>query len=171
MKRIPTKYPHIYNADGTRRYARPLWLMYVGTSAAPTLAEAQAIYPERFGVEHGLRFNKGELGLVAGQFNGPEALPRLQWWVELVATVMWRLWAARPLARAPEVHWPTWLRSAKLTPGTMRKLAGGILCKLGIGAPQPQPRGKSPGRAKGRRFDPRPRYRLYRKRARRANLQ
>jgi hypothetical protein len=159
-----------YRADGTRRYARPLWLIYVGPSPAPTLAEAQAIYPERFGVEHGLRFKKGELGLVAGQFNGPGAEPRIQWWVELVATVMWLLWAARPLARAPEVHWPTWLRTDQLTPGTMRKLAGGILCKLGIGAPQPQRRGKSPGRPRGRRFEPRPRYRLYRKRARRANL-
>ena len=158
-----------YRADGTRRYERPLWLIYVGRSSAPTLAEAQAIYPERFGVEHGLRFKKGDLGLVAGQFYGPGALERIQWWVELVATVMWLLWAARPLARAPEVHWPTWLRTGQLTPGTMRKLAGAILCKLGIGAPQPQRRGKSPGRPLGRRFEPRPRYRLYRKRGQRAN--
>ena len=40
-----------YRADGTRRYKRPLWLIYVGRVAAPKPSEAQAIYDFRFGIE------------------------------------------------------------------------------------------------------------------------
>jgi len=153
-----------YKADRTRRYQRPLWLLYVGSSAAPQVREVHNLYGERFGIEHSIRFHKGELGLARGQFNGAEAEKRVQLWVELVATVMWLLFAARPLVKAEGVAWPSWWKRGKLTPGTMRRLAGGVLLKLGVRAPQPQVRGKSPGRAKGRKFEPRKRYRVYRKR-------
>lgn len=54
---------------------------------APTPRQAEAIYDERFSVEHAIRFGKQELGLVSGQFNGLAAEGREQTWVELVATV------------------------------------------------------------------------------------
>ena len=56
--------------------------------SAPTPREAEAIYDERFSIEHLIRFGKQELGLVSGQFNGPVAEGREQVWVELVATVV-----------------------------------------------------------------------------------
>jgi hypothetical protein len=62
-----------YRGDGTPRYKRPLWLIYVGRSVAPKPEEAQAIYDFRFGIEHSLRLMKGEVGLDAAQFNGSPA--------------------------------------------------------------------------------------------------
>src|SRR5262249_32791044 len=51
------------------RYKRPLWLIFVPASLEielPTPREAQAIYDERFSVEHSIRFMKGDLGLTLG---------------------------------------------------------------------------------------------------------
>lgn len=157
-----------YKADGTRRYKRPLWLIYVGGAAAPQLAEAQAIYECRFGIEHSLRFMKQEVSLVGAQCNGAQAPARIALWVELVASVLWWLWALRPCAQSPDVGWPKSWRSRRLTPGAVRRVAMGLFVKLGIHPPQPQVRGKSPGRAAGTRLAPRKRYRVFRKRKRRA---
>ena len=52
--------------------------------------EGEAIYDERFSIEHAIRFSQQELGLVSGQFNRVAAEGREQTWVELVATVYWR---------------------------------------------------------------------------------
>lgn len=91
-----------YKADGKPRYKRPLWLIFVPASLEselPTPREAQAIYEERFSIQHSLRFMKGELGLTCGQFNSLEAEGRVQVWVEMVATAFWFLWALRALAQ------------------------------------------------------------------------
>jgi hypothetical protein len=156
-----------YRADGTRRYKRPLWLIYVGRTPAPQLAEAQAIYECRFGIEHSLRFMKREVSLVGAQCNGAQASDRIALWVELVASVLWWLWALRPFAQTPGVAWPKSWRSRRLTPGAVRRVAVGLFVQLGIPPPQPQVRGKSPGRAEGTRLAPRRRYRIFRKRKRR----
>ena len=155
-----------YRGDGIRRYKRPLWLIYVGSAAAPKPAEAQAIYEHRFDIEHSLRFMKGEVSLDGAQFNGPQAQQRIALWVEMVATVMWWLFALRKFAQSDGVHWPRWWRGRRLTPGAVRRVALGLLVKLGIRPPQPQVRGKSPGRAVGTRLEPRKRYRIFRKRRR-----
>jgi len=161
-----------YRADGTRRFQRPLWLIYVGAALAPTPGQAQTLYAHRFGIEHSLRFLKGELGLVAGQFNGgvqegASALARVQLWVEVVASALWLLFALRSLAASQTLPWPAYWRSRRLTPGAVRRLALAIFVRLGISAPQPCKRGKSPGRAQGTRLTPRKRYKIFRKRKRR----
>lgn len=157
-----------YKADGTRRYKRPLWLIYVGRAAAPKPQEAQVIYDYRFGIEHSLRLMKGELILDGGQFNGEQAQQRVALWVEVVATVLWVLFALRKFAQSKGVNWPTWWRGRRLTPGAVRRVALGLFVKLGIYPPKPQVRGKSPGRAVGTRLEPRKHYRIFRKRGRRA---
>ena len=157
-----------YKADGTPHYKRPLWLIYVGGAAAPKPYEAQGIYDYRFSIEHSLRLMKGELILDGAQFNGPQAQQRVALWVELVATVMWVLFALRKFAQSDGVQWPQWWRGRRLTPGAVRRVALALFVKLGIGPPQPQVRGKSPGRAVGTRLQPRKRYRIFRKRKRRA---
>jgi hypothetical protein len=154
-----------YKADGKPRYKRPLWLIFVGPAlqeVSPTPREAEAIYDERFSVEHGIRFMKGDLGLTCGQFNGPEAEGRVQVWVEMVATAFWFLWALRAQAETERERLPGWWRSGKLTPGAVRKLASGLLLSLGWSKPQPKPRGKSPGRAEGSTIEPRERFKAYR---------
>lgn len=123
-----------YGADGHQRYGRPLWLIFASgqpQTAAPTPRQAEAIYDERFSIEHSIRFMKQELGLTSGQFNGPEAEGRVQTWVEVVATVFWLLWVLRSLAAAQRTGLPAWWRSRKLTPGAMRRLAAGLLLRFG----------------------------------------
>ena len=85
-----------YKGNGQPRFKRPLWLIFVledpGTDP-PSPREAQAIYEERFSLEHSIRFLKHELGLTAGQFSRVEAEGRVQVWTEMVATPFWHLWA------------------------------------------------------------------------------
>ena len=157
-----------YKADGKPRYKRPLWLIFVPASfeiELPTPREAQAIYEERFSVEHSIRFMKGDLGLTCGQFNSTEAEGRVQVWVEMVATAFWFLWALRALAQTEREKLPGWWRSGKLTPGAVRRLAAGLLLSLGWSKPEPKTRGKSPGRAEGTAFEPRKQFKAYRKAA------
>jgi len=158
-----------YKADGKPRYKRPLWLIFVPASLEielPTPREAQAIYDERFSVEHSIRFMKGDLGLTCGQFNSAEAEGRVQVWVEMVATAFWFLWALRAMAETEREKLPGWWRSGKLTPGAVRRLAAGLLLSLGWSKPEPKTRGKSPGRAKETRFEPRERFKAYRRASR-----
>ena len=160
-----------YRADGRPRYQRPLWLLFVGgqpasplptARPAPTPREADAIYDERFSIEHMIRFEKQELGLVSGQFNGPAAEGREQTWVELVATAGWMLWALRDLGAGETAGLPAWWRSRKLTPGALRRLAGALFVGLEWRKPAVKPRGKSPGRAEGETQQPRPRFKVHR---------
>jgi hypothetical protein len=160
-----------YRADGKRRYRRPLWLLFVAgqpptaetrPAQAPTPRQAEAIYDERFSVEHAIRFGKQELCLVNGQFNGLAAEGREQTWVELVATAYWLLWALRAVVNEQKATWPAWWRSRKLTPGAMHRLAAGLFIALGWNKPEVKPRGKSPGRAKGATQKPRQRFEVYR---------
>ena len=156
-----------YRPDGTRRYLRPLWLIYVGAAAAPSPEQAREAYGARFSIEHAFRFLKGELGLVSGQFNGEGASERFALWAELVGSAMWQLRALRAVASSGEVRLPGLCASGQATPGQIRRAAAAIFVRLGITAPTPLRRGKSRGRAKGTRFEPRKRYRIFRKRTRR----
>lgn len=157
-----------YKADGKTRYQRPLWLIFVPAPkqlAAPSPRQAEAIYDERFSIEHSIRFLKGELGATCGQFNGPAAEGRVQVWVELVATAFWHLWVLRALAAANTEKLPGWWRKSQLTPGAVKRMAAGLLLGMGWRKPQPKLRGKSPGRMAGTKLAPRKRFKVYRKAA------
>ena len=148
-----------YKSDGKPRFKRPLWLIFVPVNdKLPSPGEAQAMYEERFKIEHSIRFLKHELGLIAGQFNSIEAEGRVQVWVEMVATAFWFLWALGGLAKVDNVKIPKWWRSGKMTPGAVRKMAPGLLLSLGWKKPETKPRGKSPGRSKGAKKAPRQRF-------------
>jgi hypothetical protein len=157
-----------YKADGKPRYKRPLWLVFVayaGQIEQPTPRQAEAIYDERFSIEHSIRFLKGELAATEGQFNGPAAEGRVQVWVEMAATAFWLLWALREMAKAKAEKLPGWWRSGKLTPGAVKRMAAGLLMGFGWSKPQPKPRGKSPGRVAGTTLKPRKRFKVYRRTA------
>src|SRR5262245_22525207 len=154
-----------YRADGKPRYKRPLWLIFAPAKVdaeLPTPREAQAIDEERFGVEHSIRFMKGDLGLTCGQFNSAEAEGRVQVWVEMVATAFWFLWALRALAETERERLPGWWNRGKLTPGAVRRLAAGLLLSLGWSKAQPQSRGALAVGAVGTRFESRERFKAYR---------
>jgi hypothetical protein len=157
-----------YRSDSTKRYPRPLWLIYVQAKGEiPTPAQGQAIYTARFSIEHSIRFLKQELGLVAGQFNGRDAKLRVGLWIELVAQAFWQLFAFKSAAIAQDSSLPPWWKNKKLTPGAVRRLALAIMVKFAIQRPKPKPRGKSPGRAFGVRFQPRWRFKIFKRRKRR----
>jgi hypothetical protein len=154
-----------YKAGGEPPYKRPLWLIFAPASVemeSPTPLEAQAMYEERFSVEHGIRFMKGDLGLTCGQFNSTEAEGRVQVLVEMAATAFWFLWALRAMAETEGEKLPGWWRSGKLTPGAVRRLSAGFLLSLGWSRPEPKTRGKSVGRAAGTNFEPRERFKASR---------
>jgi hypothetical protein len=102
--------------------------------------------------------------LCSGQFNGEGALERVQLWVELVATAMWEVFALRQQATAPAAEPAAAGRARRLTPGAVRKQALAIFTRVGIERPTPVSRGKSPGRAEGTEFEPRKRFKIFRKR-------
>jgi hypothetical protein len=158
-----------YRSDKTKRYSRPLWLIYVqGKGEIPTPSQGQAIYGSRFSIEASIRFMKQELGLIAPQFNGSDAKLRVGLWVELVAQAFWQLFVFKRAAKAQESSLPAWWKSKKLTPGAVRRQALAIMVKSAIQRPKPKVRGKSPGRALGVRFQPRWRFKIFKRRKRRA---
>jgi hypothetical protein len=157
-----------YCADGSLRYKRPLWLIYLQANGSiPSLAQARAIYECRFGIEHSIRFLKSQLGLTSGQFNGQQAHQRIALWVELVATAFWQLAALKAEVGSQTEQLPRWWTNKTLTPGSVHRLALSLFIRLGILPFKPLPRGKSPGRVSGTHFLPRKRFKIYRKRKRR----
>lgn len=124
---------------------------------APTPPEAQASDAHRSDIEPSRKLMTGELSREKGQFKGQPAEPRVARGVAGVATVLWLLFARRQVAQSEELNGPKWWRGRRLTPGAVRRVAVGLFVKLGIRPPQPQVRGKPPGRAGGPRLEPRKR--------------
>lgn len=125
----------------------------------PAPLEATELYDARFGVEHGIRFMKRDLGLTAGQFNSLAAEGRIQVWVEMVACAFWFLWSLSAMAKTADRKLiPGWWKKENITPGAVRRMAAGLLLDLGWNKPKPKTRGKSPGRAKGTKLEARKQF-------------
>ncbi len=153
-----------YKANRQTRFKRPLWLIFVSEDPGadpPSPREAQAIYEERFSIEHRIRFLKHELGLTAWQLSSVEAEERVQVWTEMVASPFWNLWALAGLVDAENRHIPKWWRGNKIMPGAVRRMASGLLMESGWSRPDPEPSGKSPGRRQELKCRPRPRLNFY----------
>jgi hypothetical protein len=80
----------------------------------------------------------------------------------MVATAFLFLWALLALAETERERLPDWWSRGKLTSGAVRGLAAGLLLSLGWRKPQPEPRGKSLGRAVGTSFESRKRLKASR---------
>lgn len=75
----------------------------------------------------------------------------------------WQLWLARKECIDHPLPWQA--PQDALTPGRVAQAFASILAAIGTPAPTPKPRGKSPGRVKGHKPTPRPRYPTVKKRA------
>jgi hypothetical protein len=143
-------------AKGTKRDPRVSW--FVMLDAVIPLPQVAQQYRRRFSQEHAYRFLKQELLWTRVHVRTPEQFERWSW---LVALVLNQLYLARELGQA--LHRP-WERTDRpVTPQQVRRVMPAILLQVGTPARACQPRGKSPGRAKGFRPEPAPRFPVVRK--------
>jgi len=151
--RVEVLEPH----QGKRRFA-PLWLAWLGKTMPP-LETLWLRYLRRFALEHWYRFAKQRLYWTHPQFSSPSAIER---WSDLMPLLSWQLWLAREDCIDHPLPWQA--PQDSLSPGRVAQAFASILAAIGTPASPPKPRGKSPGRAKGYRPAPRPRYPTVKKR-------
>jgi hypothetical protein len=138
-------------AKGSKRDPRVSW--FVMLDQIVPLSQVAQQYRRRFSQEHGYRFLKQELLWTRVHVRTPEQFERWSW---LVALVLNQLYLARELGQA--LHRPWEGTDRPVTPQQVRRVMPAILVQVGTPARPCQPRGKSPGRAKGFRPEPAARF-------------
>jgi hypothetical protein len=143
-------------ATGSKRDPRVSW--FVMLDAVIPLPQIARQYRRRFSQEHGYRFLKQDLLWTRVHVRTPAQFERWSW---LVVLVLNQLYLARELGQA--LHRPWESTDRPVTPQQVRRVMPAILLQVGTPARRCQPRGKSPGRAKGFRPLPAPRFSVVRK--------
>lgn len=154
MSLIQVVRPH---ATNTERDPRVSWFVWIGEQQAD-LAPIGMGYTRRFSQEHGYRFEKQALLWGKPRLRTPEQFER---WTHIVAIVHNHLVLARDLVAASLRPWENVRRVP--TPQQVRRGMDALLPQLGTPARPPQPRGKSPGRAKGAKIRKAPRFAVVKK--------
>jgi hypothetical protein len=149
----------VLGRDPGKRRWKPLWLAWLGETMPP-LETLWRSYLRRFALEHWYRFAKQRLYWTQPQFSSLEATER---WSGLMPLLSWQLWLAREDCRDHPLPWQS--PQQALSPGRVAQAFASILVAIGTPALPPKPRGKAPGRSKGDRPSPRPRYPTVKKRA------
>lgn len=149
----------VLEGDQGKRRWKPLWLAWLGETMPP-LETLWRCYLRRFALEHWYRFAKQRLHWTQPQFSSLEATER---WSDLMPLLSWQLWLAREDCSDHPLPWQS--PQQTLSPGRVAQAFASILVAIGTPAPPPKPRGKAPGRRKGDRPSPRPRYPTVKKRA------
>lgn len=139
---------------------KPLWLACLLLEPL-SLEEIWRTYQRRFGVDHWNRFVKQRLHWTLPQLSTDEACRR---WSELMPLLTWQLWLARLVVTDHPLPWQKPQELGSLTPGRVADSFATILAVIGSPAPDPKPRGKSPGSTKGKKRTPRTRYPTVKKR-------
>jgi len=143
--------PHATNAE---RDPRVSWFVWIGKPLTDAeLVQIALGYVKRFSEEHGYRFDKQMLLWEKPHLRTPAQFER---WSHIVAIVRNHLVLARDLVEAEVRPWENKQRPA--TPQQVRRAMSKLLPQLGTPARPPQPRGKSPGRAKGTKMGKRTRF-------------
>ena len=143
-------------AKDTKRDPRVSW--FVMLDAVIPLPQIAQQYRRRFSQEHGYRFLKQELLWTHVHVRTPEQFERWSW---LLVLVFNQVYLARELGQA--LHRPWEPTNRRVTPQQVRRVMPTILLQVGTPARPCQPREKSPGRAKGFRPEPAPRFPVVRK--------
>ena len=138
------------------RIPKQLWLWWRGPGQ-PDLAGAWRAYVRRFDLEHTYRFCKQTLNWTTPRVRTPQQADRWTWLVLLAYT---ELRLARRIAADQRLPWeaPQYPRRTALTPARARQGFPALLAWLGTPANAPKPCGRSPGRPKGARSGPAPRF-------------
>ena len=139
------------------RKPKHLWLWWQGPEgSAPDLALLWRAYVRRFDQEHTFRFLKQTLTWTTPRVRTPEQADRWTWLVLLAYTQL-------RLARAPSSRISACPGNAPCGRGRSRPIGcARAFCRalplVGTPATPPKPCGRSPGRPKGARSGPAPRY-------------
>jgi len=151
---IRVERPHAANSE---RDPRVSWFVWIGDPHAD-IAQIAVQYVLRFSQEHGYRFDKQALLWDKPHLRTPAQFER---WTHVVAIVHNHVVLARDLVAAELRPWEHTQRLP--TPQQVRRGIQKLLPSLGTPARSPQPRGKSPGRAKGAKIGKAKRYSVVRK--------
>src|SRR4029077_6489966 len=143
--------------SNTERDPRVSWFVWIGDPEV-NLISIRLGYVLRFSHEHGYRFQKQSLLWDQPRLRTPEQFER---WTHLVAIAHNHLVWARDLVEPDLRPWENRHRPA--TPQQVHRAMGRFLPSLGTPARSPQPRGKSPGRAKGTKIGKAQRFSVVKK--------
>lgn len=119
----------------------------------PPIELVREWYSRRFGIEHGYRFDKQQLLWTAAHVRTPEQFQR---WTDLVSIAHNQLVLDRSIGQAKRFPWED--SSRPVTPSQVQRAMRVNFPHVGTPASEPQPRGKSPGRAVGVKLPPAPRF-------------
>jgi len=149
-----------FNADGSRRFVRPLWLAWSGSPEMdwPTFWQ---VYLRRFCLEAVHQFTKNSLAWTRARLGHTDREERWTW---LVLLAYWQLLLALPAAR--DIHRPWEKPTAKgrwPSPARVQRDIGRILALVGTPVRPPKPRGNPCGRPVGYHPVRRARYEVVRK--------
>jgi len=137
-----------------------LWLWWQGPcgQVAPTAGDLDRCwraYVRRFDIEQTFRFLKQHLAWTTPHVRLPEQADRWSW---LVAAAHTQLRLARGAVADRRLPWERPLPPRRLTPTRILRHFVSLAARLPARAAAPQPCGRSPGRPKGHRSRPAPRY-------------
>jgi hypothetical protein len=136
------------------RAPQQLWLWWHGPGT-PDLSVLWRAYVRRFDLEHTLRFAKQTLNWVLPRPRHPAQADR---WTALLVAAYSQLRLARACVADQRLPWERRLRPERLTPYRVRRAFSALLLRLGTPTSPPKPCGRSPGRPRGARSGPAPRY-------------
>jgi hypothetical protein len=136
------------------RKPQVLWLWWHGTGT-PDLDVLWRAYVRRFDLEHTLRFLKQSLGWTSLR---PRYPAQADCWTWLVLVAYTQLRLARGIGVDRRLPWERPMPATQLTPGRVRRAVSALVPFLATPANPPKPCGRSPGRPKGRRSGPAPRF-------------
>jgi hypothetical protein len=140
----------------SRRKPRVLWLWWHGPEGTtPELDLIWRSYVRRFDLEHTFRFFKQSMGWTTPRVRHPEQADRWTW---LVVAAYTQLRLARTCVADLRLPWERRYEAGRLTPTRVHRAVSALLVNLGTPAKAPKPRGRSPGRPKGRLSGPAERY-------------
>ena len=136
------------------RAPQQLWLWWRGPGT-PDLDLLWRAYVRRFDLEHTFRFLKQTLGWTTPRLRHPEQADRWTW---LLVAAHTQLRLARTLVEDSRLPWQSPQRPGRFTPARVQQAFPRLLLRLGTPAIPPKPSGRSPGRPRGSRAGPAPRY-------------
>ena len=141
----------VTDAKGKPVFNRPMWLIVIG-NRREELSPKQVwqAYLRRYDVEHFFRFGKQRLLTTA--YQTPDVEHEENWWLRTQLAYV-QLWLARDLAEGLPRPWERYLpqfnRDQCASASMVQRDFGRIIDTIESTTPCPNPRGKSPGRAKG----------------------